>query len=181
MKSVFSILVVLALSITTYAQEREDVNAVDFIKKTTEIKLPAVVIKRMGEDFSVYIPEIENQDGKISYIQNKFIAYDLGKNAQGYDEYLVTLTIKNASLVATYNEKGKLTQVIEKYKNVRMPNEMVTKILTQYPGWKIIKNQYSYSQENGNIKKKQYDVILGKDNDVKKIAFDSKGEMMMKK
>lgn len=181
MKSIISLLVVLVISTTTYAQEYEEVNTADFKKNVSDIKLPAVVIKRVGEDFSIYIPEIENLDSKINLIQKEFIAYDLGKDAEGYDEFLVTLSIKDGSLVATYNEKGKLLTVVEKYKNVRIPNDIVKNILIQYPGWKILKDRYSYSQKEGNITKKQYDVILEKDNKVQQVVYNSNGELMKKK
>src|SRR6478672_7340426 len=157
MKAFIILLVVLALSATTYAQQNEDGNTTDSKKNVTDVSLPAVVIKKVGEDFSIYIPEIENPDSKISLIQKEFIAYDLGKDAEGYDEYLVTLSIKDGSLVATYNEKGKLMTVVEKYKNVRIPSDIVANILKQYPGWKIIKDRYSYAQSDGTITKKQYD------------------------
>jgi len=60
------------------------------------------------------------------------------------------MDIKDASLVVSYNEKGKLTKVVEKYDNVKLPN----KILTEYPNWRIIKDRYSYSQQDGDITKK---------------------------
>lgn len=181
MKSIISLLVVLVLSTTTYGQEYEEVNTVDLKTNVKDIKLPAVVIKRIGEDFSIYVPEIESPDSKINFIQNEFIAYDLGKDAEGYDEYLVTLTIKDGSLVASYNEKGKLIKVVEKYKNVRMPNDIVKNILKQYPGWKILKDRYTYSQKEGKIIKKQYDVILEKDSKVQQVVYNSNGELMKKK
>lgn len=178
MKSIISLLVVLAVTTATFAQEYDEVNTADFKKNVTDTKLPAVVIKRVGEDFSIYIPEIENPDNKINTIQKKFIAYDLGKDALGYDEFLVTLSIKDGSLVARYNEKGKLLTVVEKYKNVKIPSDIVKNILKQYPGWKILKDRYSYSQKEGNILKKQYDVFLEKDKKVQQVVYNPNGELI---
>lgn len=180
MKSIINLLVVLAITSTTYAQNNEEVNTAN-LKKNETNTLPAVVIKRVGEDFSIYIPEIESPDSKIKMIQKEFIAYDLGKDAEGYDEFLVMLTIKDGSLVARYNEKGKLMSVIEKYNNVRMPNDVVLNILKQYPGWKIVKDRYSYSQKDGTIIKKQYDVILEKDNKVKQVVYNSNDGLIIEK
>lgn len=181
MKSIISLLVVLVLSTTTYAQGNEEINTADLKKNVTDTKLPAVVIKRVGEDFSIYVPEIENPDSKINRIQNEFIAYDLGKDAEGYDEFLVTLSIKDGSLVARYNEKGKLITVVEKYKDVRIPNNVVKNILKQYPGWKILKDRYYYSQKEGDITKKQYDIVLEKDNKVQQVVYSPNGELIKEK
>ncbi|MBP6558233.1 MAG: hypothetical protein KA213_07685 [Flavobacterium sp.] len=181
MKSIIKLLVVLVISSTTYGQKYAKVNNTAEFKKNVTDTLPAVVIKRVGEDFSIYIPEIDSPDVKIKMIQKEFIAYDLGKDAEGYDEFLVTLSIKDASLVARYNEKGKLMGVVEKYDNVRMPNDVVINILKHYPDWKIVKDRYSYSQNDGNITKKQYDVVLEKDNKTKRVVYNSNGELIKEK
>jgi hypothetical protein len=178
MKSFISLIVVLALTMTTLAQETNNVNELNEFSKN--IKLPAVVIKKVGEDFSIYLPEIENLDRKIHYIQNKFIAYDLGKDFEGYDNYLVTLKIKDAILIATYNEKGKLIEVVEKYSNVKLPKKVANSISEKYPGWHIIKGKYTYSQENGAVKTRQYDILLKKDNKAKKIVLTNNGEELKK-
>jgi hypothetical protein len=40
-------------------------------------RLPAVVIKRIGADFSVYIPD-NHPDKDVRRLEGKFIAYDIG-------------------------------------------------------------------------------------------------------
>jgi hypothetical protein len=45
-------------------------------------ELPAVVIKRIGADFSVYIPD--NHPDKDVRLEEKFIAYDIGNEGTGY-------------------------------------------------------------------------------------------------
>jgi hypothetical protein len=58
---------------------------------------------------------------KVRTLEDSFIAYDLGKNYEGYETYLVYMEIKGGSLSATYNENGKLIRVIEEYKDVKLP------------------------------------------------------------
>jgi hypothetical protein len=72
--------------------------------------LPAVVIKSVGDDFQC----ISRHEcwSKVRTLEDSFIAYDLGKNYEGY--HLVYMEIKGGSLSATYNENGKLIRVIEK-------------------------------------------------------------------
>jgi hypothetical protein len=48
-----------------------------------------------------------NADPKVRTLEDSFIAYDLGKNYEGYETYLVYGN-KGGSLSATYNENGKI-------------------------------------------------------------------------
>ena len=102
MKSLI-IIFLLSFTIATNAQEKDK-------GKIKIEELPGVVIKRVGSDFSVYIPD-NNPDQRVKMVEEKFIAYDLGKDAEGYEEYLVVMEAKNGSLTATYNENGKLVRV----------------------------------------------------------------------
>ncbi|WP_278020624.1 hypothetical protein [Flavobacterium ginsengisoli] len=124
--------------------------------KEDEIKmadLPAVVIKSAGKDFSVYLPD-RNPDENVRALQQKFISYDLGKDYQGYNEFLVVLESPKGSLSATYNENGKLTSVVENYQNVQLPAKVIYSIYKEYPGWTIIKDKFLYTQKEGDIEKK---------------------------
>ena len=88
------------------------------------------------------------------------------------------MKVKDGSLVATYNEKGKLTRVVEKYENVKLPMDVIYGVYKTYPGWKISNDKYLYSQEDGDIIKKQYNLRLTKDKETKKIVVNSKGEIL---
>jgi hypothetical protein len=54
-----------------------------------------VVIKRVGSDFSVYIPD-NIPDQRVQTVKEKFIAFDLGKDAKGFEKYLVIMEVKTA-------------------------------------------------------------------------------------
>jgi hypothetical protein len=173
MKSIICLLVVMGFAITGYSQEKTMSEESMGTKK-----LPEIVIKRAGDDFSVYLPEYENQDAKIKNLQESFIAYDLGKDYEGYENYLVTMKVKDGSLAATYNEKGKLTRVVEKYENIKLPMDVIYGVYRNYPGWKIVNDKYLYSQEDGDVTKKQYNLKLTKEKETKKIVVSSKGEIL---
>jgi hypothetical protein len=174
MKSIICLLVIVGFALTGYSQDKTYQSEESMSLK----KLPEIVIKRAGSDFSVYLPEFENQDTKIKQLQESFIAYDLGKDYEGYENYLVTMKVKDGSLVATYNEKGKLTRVVEKYENVKLPMDVIYGVYKTYPGWKISNDKYLYSQEDGDITQKQYNLKLTKDKETKKIVVNSKGEIL---
>lgn len=143
-------------------------------------ELPGVVIKRVGTDFSVYIPD-NNPDQRVKMVEDQFIAFDLGKGAEGFEEYLVVMEAKNGSLTATYNENGKLVRVVENFKNVRLPSEVIYSIYRTYPGWSIVNDSFLYTQEDGDIINKQYNIKIKKDKEVVKLVVRPNGEILKAK
>ena len=141
------------------------------------ISLPEIVIKKAGADFSVYIPD-KNPDSNIKRVEEKFIAYDLGKDNEGYDEYLLVMQIKKGTLAATYDEKGKLIRVVENYKNVILPSQVIYSVYKKFPGWKIVNDKFLYTQEEGDIIKKQYNLKIKKNKEVRKITVRPNGEIV---
>jgi hypothetical protein len=92
MKTLIITLLFLGLTISSYSQVTEKVMKEGIMKVQD---LPAVVIKSVGDDFSVYLPDM-NADPKVR-TEDSFIAYDLGKNYEGYETYLY-MEIKGGSL-----------------------------------------------------------------------------------
>ena len=170
MKLLFSVLVLFSFSIVSYSQSLED-------EELKYNELPAIVMKTAGKDFSIYLPD-RNPDAIVRQLQDKFIGYDLGKDFEGYSEYLVVMESGNNSLVATYNEKGKLMSVVEKYSNVRLPRQVIFSIFKSYPGWTIVKDKFLYTQQDGDIVKKQYNLKIKKDKEIKKIVIQPNGNII---
>ncbi|MBP2284387.1 hypothetical protein H4V97_002705 [Flavobacterium sp. CG_23.5] len=170
MKSIIVILFLLSLVPHSYSQVTKD--TVNGNMRMEE--LPAVVIKKAGKDFSVYLPD-RNADLKVRNLEDKFIAYDVGKDYEGYEEYLVIMETKDGSLNATYNENGKLTRVIENYKDVKLPSSVIYSIYKAYPGWQIVNDKYLYSQKEGDVLKKEYTIRIKKDKEIRKLIVNADG------
>lgn len=169
MKSFVIVMLFLSMTITSYSQD------MDGNIKAEE--LPGVVIKSAGKDFSIYLPD-KNPDKDVRNLEEKFIAYDLGKDYEGYENYLVIMETKNGSLNATYNENGKLTRVVENYKNVRLPNSVIYSIYKAFPGWQIVNDKFLYTQKEGDVVKKEYNLRIKKDNDVRKLVVNANGDIV---
>lgn len=169
MKTFIISLLFLGLTASSYSQEK--------VKKEGVMKvedLPAVVIKSVGDDFSVYLPDM-NADPKVRVLEDSFIAYDLGKNYEGYETYLVYMETKGGTLSATYNENGKLISVVENYKDVKLPSPVIYSVYKAYPGWQIVNDKYLYSQKEGDIIKKQYNLKIKKGNDSRRLTVHADG------
>lgn len=171
------IIILLFLGVTTLSYSQDTMENETKNGKINLENLPAVVIKSAGSDFSVYLPD-RNADQKIRKLEDEFIAYDLGKDYEGYENYLVIMEIKDGSLAATYNEKGKLIRVVENYKNVKLPSKVIYSVYKMYPGWEIVNDKYLYSQKEGDIQKKQYNLKIKKGKKTRKLTVHPDGEII---
>ena len=178
MKTILIIALVLGMNITSFSQNKASDGNDD--SEINPVSLPEVVIKNAGKDFSVYLPD-KNPDPSIRKLQSDFIAYNLGKNYEGYDNFLVMLQGEKGLLTATYDSNGKLTSVVEKYDNTELPLSLIYSVYKAYPGWKIVNDKYLYSQENGDITKKEYNLKLKKNNETIKLTVSPKGEIIAAK
>lgn len=169
MRKVMSILL-FVFPLLVLGQEKSDL-------ELSSDELPTVVIKNAGDDFSVYLPD-RNPDQKVRQLQNKFIGYNLGKTEEGFDEYLVLFEGEDASLAATYNEKGKLLRVVEKYQNVKLPRKVIFSVYKEYPDWAIVQDKFLYTQKDGDVLKKQYNLKIKKGNETKKIVVKPNGDLV---
>jgi hypothetical protein len=149
-------------------------------KKTEALKieeLPEVLISPVKKDLSKYTPD-NNPDASVRNIQNEFLSYKVDNECKKFDEYLVTLENKKGSLVATYNEKGVLMSITEKYVNVELPREVINSVYLSYPEWIIAKSKFEYSQQKGQILKKTYLLQLKKEDKTQNIRVSSTGEII---
>ncbi|UFH35469.1 hypothetical protein [Flavobacterium acetivorans] len=178
MKSIILTFLLISLSVVSYSQDKPKKDPQQGKMKIEE--LPAVVIKRVGSDFSVYLPD-KNPDMDVRKMEEKFIAYDIGKDYEGNESYLVVMESKKGSLAATYDKNGKLTRVVEQYKNIRLPNEVIYAVYRNYPDWSIVNDKFLYTQEEGDINKKQYNLKIKKGKETMKLTVRPNGEILKAK
>lgn len=177
MKTLIIIALILGIHTVTYSQEKPTGGSYEGTMNTVD--LPEIVIKNAGKDFSYYLPD-KNPDPSVRKLQSEFIAYNLGKDYEGYDSYLVILEGEKGILTATYDVNGKLTSVVEKYTNTQLPSPVIYSVYKAYPGWQIVNDKYLYTQENGDITLKEYNLKLKKNKEVLKLKVNPKGEILSK-
>lgn len=175
MKTFIITLLFLSLTFSSYSQDKVQTVTKEGVMKVED--LPAVVIKSAGDDFSIYLPD-RNADPKVRALEDSFIAYDLGKNFEGYETYLVYMEIKGGTLSATYDENGKLIRVVEEYKDIKLPSPVIYSVYKAYPGWQIVNDKYLYSQEDGDVLKKQYNLKIKNGKDSRKLTVHADGQIL---
>jgi hypothetical protein len=175
MKSFIIFLLFFGLTASSYSQDKTKDKTEEGVMKMET--LPGVVIKRIGSDFSIYLPD-NNADERVRLLEEKFIAYDIGKDYEGNEEYLLTMETKTGSLAATYNDKGKLVRVVENYKNLKLPSVVIYSVYKMFPGWTIVNDKYLYTQEEGDVIKQQYNLKIKKDKETRKLVVRPNGEII---
>ena len=168
MKTIITLALCLSLFTVSYSQDKKTI--------ATKIEhLPEVVVSSLKKDSHKYFPG-NHPDAVVRNTQNEFLLYKVDDECKNYDSYLVTLESRKGSLVATYNQKGILMSVKEKYVNVELPRELMKTVYLAYPEWTVTKNKFEYSQEKGQIIKNSYLLKLKKNNKTQSILITSGGE-----
>jgi len=161
-------LLVIGMIFPVLAQE----NLFDDLYESGE--LPAVVLKKAGEEFSVYYPDNRNPDSRILKLEKTFISYKLKAEVGKLESYLLLFKLEDGFLSASFNEKGKLISVIEKFRNVKLP-ELVRNLAVKFPEWSLVKDKYLYVQRNGSVRVKEYKVIIKKGNKIRRVVLNEDG------
>jgi len=172
MKNLCVFLFVLGMMFPVCAQEQ----GMEYYYESND--LPAVVLKKAGDEFSVYYPDNSNPDSRVLELENKFISYKIGNQFQGKESYLLLLEIEDGFLSATFNAKGKLISVVEKFENVKLPEKIRNSLAEKFPEWKMMKDKFIYVQKRGEIKRKEYRIIMKNGKKVRRITVNEDGKII---
>jgi hypothetical protein len=67
---------------------------------------------------------------------------------------------------------------VENYNNVVLPSNVIYSIYKNFPDWMIVNDKFLYTQTEGDIVKKQYNVKIKKNDDVRKLVVRPDGEII---
>ena len=165
-------LLIMGLIFPVLAQEKK----YDELYESGE--LPAVVLKKAGEEFSVYYPDNKNPDSRVLALENSFITYNIDKEFDGTESYYILFEVEDGVLAATFDEKGKLLSVVERFKNVRIPENVRLNLAKKFPEWSLKSDKFVYIQKSGEVKRKRYKIIMKKNKKLRRIVVNEHGEIL---
>ena len=119
--------------------------------------------------------DVQNLEKEVAYFN--VVESDLYN--EDNHSYKVSFYIPEGSIMAFYNQDGKINQTIERFKDVKLPRTVLTAVLESYPNWEIIEDAYrvDYYDKSG-IAKKQYRVKLKNHSKTMTVKFDENGEYL---
>jgi hypothetical protein len=170
MKTFVIALLLVSFTNTTYCQKSM---AADFEKeniKKTELPNTNDAIS------DAYLPD-EHPDAAVRELEKKFENHTILKKDSEGSLNKLTMQIERGTIVASYDSNHKLIGVNETYKNVKLPNIIVSAVQNEFPGWLITDSTYFYSQKNGIVTKKQYKLRIENQNKKLTIVVYADGQI----
>lgn len=147
MKKLFFSLLLLGLTIQVYAQ----ITVLPEIAITVNYKyLDALNSEDMAEGIIMLREEVAFYDLKDSELYR-----------DEYDTYFVSFFIPEGKILAAYDKNGILIRTIERFKDIKLPKDILKSVANRFPGWGISKDIYkvNYHHEKG-VTKEEYRIKL---------------------
>lgn len=94
------------------------------------------------------------------------------------DNYEFTFEIPQGRILAGYDKDGNLLWTVEKFTDIKLPNNIIKTVALDYPGWTFDKTFYTirYNENSGATKK--YKVLISKDGKKKRINLSPEGDVL---
>ncbi len=116
---------------------------------------------------------------RMQAVVKDYKAQNIEKDNLGEIAYSMSFYNSDGKVIADYNTEGKIIRTTEKYKNVRLPLEVLQAISKNYPNWTILEDTYyvSYQHDKG-VTKKVYKIKIMNDNKVLNIKTNHSGDFI---
>jgi len=131
-----------------------------------------------------YINAVNDQSSsqQVQMLEKEVALYDLKSSElyqDDYDTYYVSFYIPEGKIVAAYNKDGKIIRTIEKFKNTKLPIDVINSVTKRFPGWDLTKDVYEVKYHNKKgITKQQYKITLKNGEETLKVKIDPEGNYM---
>lgn len=142
------------------------------------VELPEVIITAVNYKYLNAVDSYEN-DLTVQMLEEKVAMFDL-KNSEfyndEYDTHYISFYIPDGKILAAYDSNGKLIRTIEKFKNVKLPEDVRNAIAKRFPNWQMTSDVYKVSfHKDNDVAKKQYKVRLKNGDKKLKVKLDEEG------
>lgn len=147
MKKLFFSLLLLGLTIQVYAQ----ITVLPEVAISVNYKyLDAVNSDDMAEGIKMLREEVALYDLKDSELFR-----------DEYDTYFVSFFIPEGKILAAYDNDGILIRTIERFKDIKLPKDILKSVANRFPEWGVSKDIYkvNYHHEKG-VTKEEYRIKL---------------------
>lgn len=138
------------------------------------VMLADVKISTLNND---YLHAIQDDKTPLDLIgvQKLIASYDV-KDASFYkpenETYEVYFKTKKGKSTVYYDADGKILKSHEFYSNVQVPPEIWKEIYRDNEGWLMVKNKYSSTYSDSEIRNRRYKVFLSDGDQTKKVVLN---------
>jgi len=171
MKKLFISLI--ALSLTTVGYSQSQMSNGD----SEEVILEGVTVSPYNLTYLTSVTE-ESMPQHVQELEKRAARFDI-KESEVYDSdidvYEVMFSQEDGTIIATYDQYGRILNSFERFNDVTLPFSLRNKIYRQYPGWVIHRDAYVVSYYRNSGVKKMCKVQLRKDGKRKNLKVDMDG------
>lgn len=118
---------------------------------------------------------VQKIQAKVSDYKGK--VQDIDRNGQ--IAYTIVFNNADGNVLAEYSIEGKILSTTEKYKNVRLPLEVLQAISKRFPNWTVLEDTYhlNYQHDKG-VTKKVYKIKISNEDKILNIKTNHTGEFI---
>ncbi len=165
MKKLFINLIAIAITGAGFAQTNGSGQSVALTGVTVRplniSYLNAVTDERMPES----VTALENKAARYNVTESE--VYD-----EDFEAYEVVFSQSDGVILATYDNRGRIIESLERFKNITLPYEVRNEVAEKYPGWTFHSDAYLVSYYKDKGVQKEVKIQLRKDGKRKNIKID---------
>lgn len=131
-----------------------------------------------------YLDAVDNMEAAIpvQMLEDKVGLYDIRKSelySDEYDTYTISFYIPDGKIVAVFDQNGEILRTIEKFKDVKLPRDVLMAVSKRFPGWSVVSDVYRVNYHaKSEIARKMYKITLKNGDETIKIKTDAEGNFM---
>ncbi|MBD0830897.1 hypothetical protein [Aestuariibaculum sediminum] len=144
-----------------------------------EVKLADVYLSNINADYLAKVQD-ENTAKSVKHLENIASRHKITESHKydgRDDEFKTRFEDANGFINAYYDKDGKILSTSEKYKNIKIPDEVKNTIYSKFPDWSVDNFVYVVYYDSDKDAVKTYQLILRKDNKKKKLKLDHNGNI----
>lgn len=135
----------IAISLTTMGFSQTNGNK--------SVALEGVTVRPLNLTYLNAVTD-ERMPESVTALENKAARYNITEHEVydgNFEAYEVVFEESNGSILATYDERGRIVESLERFKDITLPYELRNKVAKDYPGWTIHSDAYlvSYYKDRG--------------------------------
>ncbi len=167
MRKIILVLFLLGLATPLFAQVEETLPEVEVLG------LHFKYLDAIGDevDAPAVVKKMHKHVGNFDVLTSDVYDHDI-------DDYRFTFKIPQGKVLAGYDKEGNLLWTVEKFKDLRLPNNIIKMVAMEYPGWTFDKTFYTIRYNENNGVTKRYKVIISKDGKKKRVTLNPEGDVL---
>ena len=169
MKKLIIGLIVLGFAIQTQAQ------VITKVEELSEVVIAATNYKYLSAT------GLEDASVPVSLLHQEVASFDL-KNSEfyndEYDTYVISFHIPEGKILAAYDKNGEILRTVERFKDVKLPRDVIDAVSRTYPNWTFAKDTYLINYHDAGKITKKYKITLENKGKRIKVKVDSEGNFI---